>query len=180
MSLSCVSSSTLSAETMPEISIRPGRPADLGAIEALTGRIENFAPEEAEVAIQVTADGLCQGAEQGYRVVCAEGDNGSLVGYACFGAVPMTEGTYDLYWLAVDPSARKHGVGRKLLAAVEEELRSQRGRRLFIETSGRENYLQARRLYESFGCDLAARLTDYYRPGDDKYIYVKVLEGSAA
>lgn len=160
---------------MAKSDIRPGRPEDLGAIEALLGRIENFEPEEAEVARQVTADGLRQEGAQGYRIVCAEGDNDSLVGYACFGAVPMTEGTYDLYWLAVDPSARRLGVGRKLLAAVEEELRGQRGRRLYIETSGRETYREARRLYESFGCELAARLADFYRPGDDKYIYVKVL-----
>src|SRR5690349_13842757 len=27
-----------------------------------------------------------------------------LIGYACFGRTPATDGTYDLYWLAVDPA----------------------------------------------------------------------------
>lgn len=127
------------------------------------------------MARQVTADSFKKGENQGYRVLCAEGDNGSLVGYACFGQVPMTEGSYDLYWLAVDPSARRSGGGRLLLAAVEEELQALKARHLYIETSGRPAYEGARRLYESLGYRLAVRLVDFYRPGDDKYLYVKVF-----
>lgn len=158
---------------MVEIRIRSGCPGDFGAITELIGRIENFSPEEVEVARSVVAEGLCLEEDKGYKFICAEDGDGSIVAYACYGQVPLTDGTYDLYWIAVDPMARRLGLGRRLLAAVEDDLRSTGARQLFIETSGKDNYNEARRFYQSLGYHLAIRLRDFYRPGDDKYLYYK-------
>lgn len=104
-----------------------------------------------------------------------------MQGYACYGPHALTEGTYDLYWIAVDPAAQGQGVGHALLARVEAEVRGQGGRLLVIETSGTAAYEAARRLYTSGGYGLEATIRDFYAPGDSLLIFVKYLDlpGSA-
>jgi len=60
-----------------------------------------------------------------------------LIGYACYGPTPGTDGTYDLYWIAMDPSVQGSGEGSRLLAAVEGRLGSRGARLLVAETSSR-------------------------------------------
>ncbi len=158
------------------IRVRTGSARDLESLHDLIGRIENFTPEEVEVARQVVAEGLGPRGEGGYRVLCAEDAAGALAGFACTGRVPLTEGTYDLYWIAVDPKARRLGVARRLMEAVEEELIGLGARQLYIETSGREAYRGARRLYEALGYEEVLRLPDFYRAGDDKLLYFKSFQ----
>ena len=71
------------------------------------------------------------------------------MGYACFGPHPLTQGTYDLYWIVVDPVAQGHGIGHALLAGVEAEVLARGGRLLLVETSSTSAYASARRLYET-------------------------------
>lgn len=96
-----------------------------------------------------------------------------VVGYACWGTSPMTEGTYDLYWIAVDPAVQGKGVGGLLIAHVEEHVRSKGGRMLLIETSSRSDYEATQRFYARSGYVIEVRLRDYYTPGDDKLVYAK-------
>jgi len=49
------------------------------------------------------------------------------------------------------------------------------GRLLLIETSSQEVYQSTVRFYERCGYALLARITDYYRPGDDKLLFGKYL-----
>lgn len=103
-----------------------------------------------------------------YEFVGAFDSDARLAGYACFGPVPSTEGTFDLYWLAVDPAAQGHGHGRALLAAVERAL-AERGARLIVaETSGRPDYAATRAFYAATGYREAARVKDFYAPADDR------------
>ena len=91
------------------------------AIELLDAAL---APSDGAAADQRDPD------DTGYEARVAVADDGERVlGYACFGATPMTEATYDLYWLVVGESARGRGVGGALVAAVDEELK-QRGARI--------------------------------------------------
>lgn len=93
-----------------------------------------------------------------------------LVGYACFGATPATDGTYDLYWLAVDPAAQGRGVGTALVRAVEEKLAGRGARLLVVETSSRPDYEGTRRFYARSGYSEAARVRDFYAPADDRIV----------
>jgi len=97
------------------------------------------------------------------------------LGYACFGPHPLTQGTYDLYWIAVDPVAQGHGIGHALLARVEAEVQARGGRLLLIETSSTPAYASARRLYETSGYRCEAIIHDFYAPGDDLLIFSKDL-----
>ena len=41
------------------------------------------------------------------------------MGYACYGPIAVTIGSYDLYWIAVDQSCQGKGLGKVLLAEAE-------------------------------------------------------------
>lgn len=98
-----------------------------------------------------------------------------VLGYACFGATPMTDGTYDLYWLVISENVRGQGIGRGLFAALEAELRERGARLVRVETSSLEGQGGARRFYEKTGFRLAGAIPDFYRAGDDLLIFAKVL-----
>ena len=57
-----------------------------------------------------------------YVALGAELD-GRLVGWICWGPTPCTLGTFDLYWMAVDPAAQGAGIGTALIRAMEDRLR---------------------------------------------------------
>src|SRR6185436_6001629 len=78
-------------------------------------------------------------------------DDGRLVGYACFGPTPATDGTFDLYWLAVEPAAQGRGIGRALVRDVEAKLIHRGGRLLVVETSSRPDYETTRQFYTRSG-----------------------------
>ncbi len=99
---------------------------------------------------------------------------GRLVGWICWGPTPCTLGTYDLYWMAVDPAGQRAGVGTALLAEMERRLTG-RGRLIVVETAGRADYADTRRFYQGRGYRPTARIPDFYAPGDDLVVYTKVL-----
>jgi ribosomal protein S18 acetylase RimI-like enzyme len=96
------------------------------------------------------------------------------MGWICWGATPCTVGTWDLYWLAVDPAAQGHGVGTALVEAMESRLRG-RARLISVDTSGRDDYAPTRRFYLARGYRAVAVVPDFYAPGDDQVIFTKVL-----
>ena len=110
-----------------------------------------------------------------YRFVFLE-QGGEMLGYACYGRVPLTEGSFDLYWLVVDPRYHRRGVAADLLSAVETETERMGGRAIYVETSSTEVYSPARSFYLNQGYKEVSRLKDFYRPGDDRITFLKQLE----
>jgi ribosomal protein S18 acetylase RimI-like enzyme len=110
-------------------------------------------------------------------------EDGQLAGYACFGPTPSTEGTYDLYWLAVDPVLQGRGIGRALVRAVEARLVARDARLLIVETSSRADYAATREFYARSGYTETARVRDFYAPADDRILLTTRLttrDGGAA
>ena len=91
-----------------------------------------------------------------------------LLGYACAGPTPATEGTFDLYWLAVDAASQGKGIGTALVREVERELHERGARMLLVETSSRPDYSDTRAFYARCGYSEAARIKDFYAPADDR------------
>ena len=110
----------------------------------------------------------------GYFFVLAE-RHGELVGYSCWGPTPATEGTFDLYWIAVKPRVHGTGVGKALLEHSEALVKSLGGRLLVAETSSRASYDGTRMFYQRTKFIEAARIKDYYSIGDDLVVYAKYL-----
>jgi len=98
-----------------------------------------------------------------------------VLGFTCYGPRALTDGTFDLYWLAVDTSLHHNGIGHSLLAATEEEIRKLGGRLVFVETSGLPSYESTRNFYLRTGYTWVATVKDFYRDGDDLVIFTKHL-----
>jgi ribosomal protein S18 acetylase RimI-like enzyme len=99
----------------------------------------------------------------------------SIAGYICYGPTPLTEGTWDIYWLAVAPEQQSQGIGKALLAFAEGNIKETKGRMTLIETSSKPEYEATRRFHRAQGYELACRIADFYAPGDDKLVFQKRL-----
>ncbi|WP_254513055.1 GNAT family N-acetyltransferase [Anatilimnocola floriformis] len=131
-----------------------------------------FRPNEVDVAAELVRVRMRDGLASGYEFVFAE-QNGEVLGYACYGLNTVTLASYDLYWIAVRPNLQGQGIGRQLLAEVEQRVASASGKQIYIETSHRADYAATRAFYERCGYALEGVLRDYYAPGDDRAIYVR-------
>lgn len=162
----------MAAPELAPLVLRPLHEADRPPLQRILQATGAFTAEEVAVALELIDLGLRLGPASGYRFVVAA-RAGEALGYACFGPAPMTEGVHDLYWIAVDPQAQGGGVGRALMAFVEEAVAGTGGRMLLVETASKPAYTATRAFYERSGYSVFARLPDYYRPGDDKLTYGK-------
>jgi ribosomal protein S18 acetylase RimI-like enzyme len=112
--------------------------------------------------------------ESGYHILVAETD-GKVAGYVCYGETPLTEGTWDIYWIAVDRTRRGKGIGAALMRETESNIRESHGRLAIIETSSKPDYNKTRRFHTSQGYSEIALVPDFYAIGDGKVIMVKRL-----
>lgn len=151
--------------------VSPGDPA---AIEQLVRDTGFFSPEEIAIARELADAGLANGPASHYRFVIA-GQGGALLGYTCFGPVPCTQWSWDLYWIAVRPGSQGKHLGRELIEITETAVRAAGGTRLYAETSSREQYGPTRAFYARRGYEVVALYSEFYGPGDDKVVYGKVV-----
>ena len=150
--------------------------ADRGGVFRILESAGNFTAEEVGTALELIDEWLELGEHSGYLTYVFEelGDSDALVrGYVCFGKTPLTESTFDLYWIAVDKTQHRSGVGRKLLKFAEEEVFRRGGKLLLAETSSMETYGGTIAFYEKTGYELVGKIVEYYKPGDDKLIFAK-------
>src|SRR5262245_2247051 len=160
--------------------IRSLLPSDRAQLIDILSQGAGFRSAEVACAIELLDAALAPADDEGYEARVAVADEGAstpdrVMGYACFGATPMTDATYDLYWLVVSPETRGRGVGGALFAAVAEELKQRGGRIIRVETSSLEGQGGARRFYEKAGLRLSGAIADFYREGDDLLVFAKVL-----
>ncbi len=147
---------------------------DVEAIRAITQSTGFFAPHEIDIAVELVQERLARGPDSGYYFLFADLHD-RTIGYACYGPIGCTVGSFDLYWIAVEAGLRGKGLGRRLLNEVERRVAQAGGRRLYIETSSRPDYDPTRKFYERCGYTEEARLQDFYAPGDAKVIFARVL-----
>jgi len=138
-----------------------------------------FNSTEIDTVEELWGEYLEKGAnESGYEFWVWRDEPGIVRGYACFGPRGLTQGTYDLYWIAVDPAAQGQGIGKQLLRETESEISRQGGRLLIVETSGLPKYQPTRAFYSSAGYLLEATIRNFYAPGDDLVIFTLDLSKS--
>jgi ribosomal protein S18 acetylase RimI-like enzyme len=157
--------------TLTAPALRPLAAADRRRIEEITRAVSVFRADEVPVALEVF-DGAVAGSPD-YVALGATVDE-RLVGWICWGPTPCTLGTYDLYWMAVDPAAQAAGIGTALLREMEGRLAGS-ARLIVVETAGRPDYRPTRAFYEARGYRKASVIPDFYAPGDDQVVYVKAL-----
>ena len=157
--------------------IRSLLPSDRAQLIDILSQGAGFRSEEVACAIELLDAALApaDGRRRYEARVAVADDSGARARYACFGATPMTEAAYDLYWLVVAQDARGRGIGAGLSTAVEEELKQRGARIVRVETSSLEGQGGARRFYEKTGFRLAGAIANFYREGDDLLVFAKVL-----
>ena len=160
------------------IEIRVLRREDREPLNQLLSRITDFKVEDRAIAIELVDIYLDNPAQEDYEFFLASDENGEIIGYICYGPTPLTDGTYDLYWIAVDPAFAGQGVGSMLMKQFEITVRDKNGRLIVIETSSDQEYELTRRFYVKNGYVVEEIIKDFYRPGEHRVTFVKNLSDS--
>lgn len=134
----------------------------------------NFNDEEIKIALELIDVYLKDKEQKDYEIFVDE-DANKIRGYICIGPRPLTNGTYDLYWIAVNPKVQSKGIGSGLIRFVEKYLKEKKGRLILIETSGKESYEKERKFYEKNFYKELVNIKDFYNAGDSLVIYGKYL-----
>ncbi len=155
------------------INIRKMTQPDEPAVLRILEQTQMFTPAEVNVALELIGIYLNSLDQKDYLIYVSENEMHDISGYVCFGPTPATDGTYDLYWIAIAPDFQNQGIGKQLLEFAEAEVRRLNGRLMIIETSGQEKYHKTRDFYLRNQYQLEARIKDFYRPRDDRLVFVK-------
>lgn len=146
--------------------------SDVERIRSLVASTNMFTHEEIDIAEELANERIERGRPSGYEFLLALKFH-ELAGFTCYGKIPGTQSSFDLYWIAVDPARQGRGYGRQLLDRTEDAVREVGGNRLYAETSSTPKYADTRHFYDSTGFTKVAELPDFYRNDDGKVIYEK-------
>lgn len=147
--------------------------ADGEQIRDIAARAGVFNEEEVQTVADLWEDYLTTGPVLGGYNFLVDKDGDKVLGFSCYGPRDLTTGVFDLYWIAIDSTIHRNGVGRRLLVATEDEVRQAGGRMLIAETSGSAHYEATRNFYYGMGYALEAAIKDFYSVGDDLAIFIK-------
>lgn len=89
-------------------------PTDIEEIVEIVRSTGFFTDDELDIAAELVEERLTRGTESGYYFLFLETDR-KLTGYSCYGPVPGTLNSFDLYWIAVDNESRSVGLGKLIL-----------------------------------------------------------------
>lgn len=87
----------------------------------------------------------------------------------------MTEGTYNLYLIAVQAKYQGQGIGGEIMDYLEDILRQQGHRILLVETSGNAEFELTRKFYIQHNYTQEAVIREFYQAGEDKVVFWKKL-----
>ena len=156
------------------INIRAMNQEDKPSIMQILRSTAEFKRSEVIVAEEVIDSYLSDSYRSGYHILVAE-LNSTIAGYICFGPTPLTEGTWDIYWVVVAPDKQRQGTGSALPESAEKSIRETGGRLAIIETSSTPAYEKTRHFHIRYGYEVIGCIPDFYAPSDDKLILQKRL-----
>jgi D-alanine-D-alanine ligase len=159
-----------------ELRLRGLNQDDIGSLVQMVADCRMFRADEIEVAEELLREAACAGERGHYQVVVAAAD-GAAAGWACYGLIPLTDGSFDLYWIVVDPARQSGGIGRRILAEVERRVSAVKGRWLIAETSTAPEYAPTQAFYERTGFEKVSVIEDFYRAADGRAVFAKRLDG---
>ena len=155
--------------------IRPLARKDRAGLLSLLIKTKAFTSKEIDVAMELIDIVLKDRNQKDYMIECAVNDQNELVGYICYGPCPMTDGTFDLYWIAVSPGLQNKGAGSLLIDFLVEQIAKIQGRMILADTASISEYTKVHRFYLGKGFQEVARIPDYYFQGNDRITFCKRL-----
>lgn len=156
--------------------LRPIRIEDRPYLRELLESTREFTADEVNCAIELIEDAAQKPGPSGYWGRVAAGEDDRPLAYAIYGPTPMTDGTFDLYWIATRPDLRGKGVGKRLLEDVERDVLERGGHLVRIETSAQDAYGPTRHFYAKTRYVEVGHIPNFYKPGDDLVILAKELD----
>ncbi len=149
--------------------IRPTTNADHAGVMTLATASGLFEPAQAEMLEQM----LRSPSETDVWLTDDSGDG--PVGVAYLAPEKMTNGTWNLYWIAVHPDYQRQGRGKAILKHVITWLTERGERILLVETSGVDEFDYVRKFYADNGFEAEARIRNFYDQGVDKIVFSMAL-----
>ena len=149
--------------------IRPTIPSDVATLLAMAKEALGFDSDELAQINTSLSDYFDSNGEH----IWLTGDDNGLVAAAYCAPERMTNGTWNLLFLAVHPQHQGQGRGTTMVRHVEALLAGRGAHLLLVETLA--SFDQARAFYRKCGYGEEACIRDFYGPGDDKIVYRKVL-----
>ncbi|MEM6660727.1 MAG: GNAT family N-acetyltransferase [Pseudomonadota bacterium] len=149
---------------------RPARSDDIPRIGTIAGAAGLFPPE---MVADMIAPGLA-GEGDLWSVIEAQG---TTAGFTFSRPEEITDRTWNILALGLDPAFQGQGLGTALLRGTEAALPD--ARMIIIETTQLPEQDAARALYAAAGYEQQAHIPDFYGDGEDKVVFVKRV-GDAA
>ena len=144
---------------------------DLESMLALLKGIPLFTKDETEVVLELLDIYLNDNKNKDYLFFATEEDNKDLSSFICFGPTPMTDGTYDLYWIGTNQNYEKRALAKQLVNHMIDYLKERNGRIIRVETASKDSYSGTKAFYERINFKEEARIRDFYAVGDDLIMF---------
>lgn len=163
---------------MDSFVIRPATANDAQRIEAIAVEAEMLNAEEAHQVVGSLLSSHFASDNSSHLVYVAEeahahaGSGGKALGVV-IGEPVATDRVWKCLMIGVTPGVQGKGVGRKLLAKLESELKSKEARLMIVETS--HSLAQARGFYTKQGYQEEASIKNYWAKGEHLVICTKPL-----
>ncbi|MBE9061975.1 GNAT family N-acetyltransferase [cf. Phormidesmis sp. LEGE 11477] len=154
--------------------IRPIVPNDRDNLIALASAIALFEPDEVADIARMLSEHFSNSSKHRDMWFTDE-ENGELISIAYVAPERMTEGTWNLYLIAVHPRYQKQGRGAALLDYVKQTLVDLKARVLLVETLALDEFEYVRQFYQKSGFEEEARIREFYAAGADKVIFWQTL-----
>jgi ribosomal protein S18 acetylase RimI-like enzyme len=145
---------------------------DREEVIALLRATKNFSEAEIAIAEELIDISIEKTEQKDYYAFVAEEKN-SVAGFLLLGPTPATVGTYDMYWIAAHPEFQGGGIAQELDDFAVRFVKEHGGYLLIAETSSQPSYERTRAFYAKQRYETLARITDYYKRGDDLIIFGK-------
>jgi ribosomal protein S18 acetylase RimI-like enzyme len=158
-------------------SIRRATIDDRAAVQDLAVVNKMFARDELD-EFNEAFDGALDGRRPDRQWWVVSTPDSRVIAAAYVAPEPYSDRLWNLFFLAVDPDQHGSGAGTSLIGHVEDVLRASGedvARVLIVETSSTDQYAATRAFYRARGFDEAARIREFYGPGDHKVVFWKAL-----
>jgi ribosomal protein S18 acetylase RimI-like enzyme len=155
--------------------IRPTVPEDTPDLLEIATGTGVFKPNEIQALREVLEDYHAANHADGHHCYTWQAPGEPIMGFVYYAPAAMTNQTWYLYWIAVRKTKQAAGLGTKLLAFAEADMRRLGARVLFLETSSLPTYDLTRKFYLKHKYEVNGQLRDYYSDGDDMVVFRKRL-----
>lgn len=145
--------------------------SDLAYLKDILVSTGFFYDSEVDIALELAQENLEKGEEKSEYIFNIAEKHHIPIAYSCYGKIPGTESSFDLYWIVVHNAYRGKGIGKVLMNQLVKDIKKRSGKTIWIETSSRPLYEPTRQFYLSYGCEIVAKLPEFYGENDDKIIF---------